>query len=250
MTAQLREKIEKLFAYRKFDLIYQMTGESTEVIHDFNDKLIQLQASIYHLDAYLEGNFSIEQNQLDHYWKLIHDQLVNCGVDRSDVDDYSRHIYRYQSHELGIRENKSPLRFKLEYFYFYKSCDVKLLRRLLMDRFDALRSVWTEADWRYFDLVTEVNDDVEDIYEDQETINGNLFALMIERDGLDTAEQMFGDFLDYVSIQSKERFEGKGEMGQLIDSWTQSEVYDTMQLLTDRVGDEDLAKIRMPKGQR
>ena len=57
-----------------------------------------------------------------------------------------------------------PTRLEMEYFYFYKSCDVKLLRRLIYEtRLKGSKSFGSLSDWRYFDLVTEVNDDVADI---------------------------------------------------------------------------------------
>lgn len=247
---ELRKKIDLLFDYRKFPILYQLTEANAQEIDDFNEDLVALQSSIYHLDAYLEGNYEIAEEELDKYWASIHNELVNCGVDREDVHYYCRHIYKYQKHELGLRSGASPLRFSMEYFYFYKSCDVKLLRRLLMDRFPKLRRYFTEGDWRYFDLVTEVNDDVEDIYEDLDTINGNLFFLMIERDGIKVADQKFSNFVDLVGTKAKRKYDGMDDFGSQIYEWTQEEVVATQKLIADRVKNVNVEKILKQAGNR
>jgi len=129
------------------------------------------QVSIYWLDDYLENNWEIKKSELSKFWKAIHKDMTDCGIPKSKLAEYSKHIMKYQSHELNLREAKMPTDGSIEYYYYYKSCDVRLMRQIIYDLSEDLDSKSTLADWRYFDLVTEVNDDVEDMFEDLETIN-------------------------------------------------------------------------------
>jgi len=88
------------------------------------------------------------------------------------------------------------------------------------------------SDWRYFDLITEINDDVEDIFEDQLTINGNLFNILIHEDGLDSAEDQVYEVLTEFYESSNERFRMTNDYSKFnIMKWTANYYYDTAELL-------------------
>lgn len=201
----LTAKIRTLFAYRDFDHLYALGGLEGANKDRLEDNLIRLQQDIYFLDEYLESNWELETSELKLYWNHIHQSLSNLGVPSSEYDDYSAHIYKYQHHESQLRTKKDLLRLSMEYFYFYKSCDVKLLRRLIYNHAPKIGKYYSLSDWRYFDLITEVNDDVEDLVEDMQTINGNRLQMMINKRGVDIAKSEFLVFMEQIERQSLAR---------------------------------------------
>ena len=205
----LTAKIRTLFAYRDFDHLYELGGLSNAKKDRLEDNLIRLQQDIYFLDEYLESNWELDQEELKLYWNHIHQSLSNLGVASSDYDLYSAHIYKYQQHEMQLRTKEDLLRLSMEYFYFYKSCDVKLLRRIIYNHAPKISKYYSLSDWRCFDLITEVNDDVEDLVEDMQTINGNRLQLVINKEGIETAKREFIEFMNQIEHQSIARVELK-----------------------------------------
>lgn len=224
------EKIDELFRYRKFPELLEMVGEdynqSTLII-----KLKELQLTIYLLDHYLETHWDIDEEELEEHWVAIRQALNDCMASDKDAEPYLSHIKKYQKHERELRVNKLPTRFKMSYFYFYKSCDVKLMRRLIYDHFSRLNTLIPQTLWRNFDYVTEVNDDVEDMYEDQLTINANAFLIQILNEGHQSAEKVFTHFLNEV-YQANEQ-----EKNEDIKDLTLQVYNDTVSLLNDRIKD-------------
>jgi len=59
--------------------------------------------------------------------------------------------------------------------------------------------------WRYFDFITEVNEDLGDLIEDLQTINKNRLQLSINRYGIIKTRQDFLQFMYKIEQQSSER---------------------------------------------
>jgi len=209
MHDALRDKIEQLFEYRAFHELYRMSGATAGEIKTFHEQLVELQARIYDLDAYLESVWGLKEKKLDGYWKKIYLALEKLGIPSDRHEEYSRQIHKYQKHETDLRDRLLPTRLSMEYFYFYKSCDVKLQRRLLLEHFPVLKQLFTPADWRFFDLVTEVNDDATDLEEDLTTINGNRLLISFYTEGMTSTQQNFEHFLLETQQKSKVRFGNK-----------------------------------------
>ena len=202
----LEEKILKLFQYRRFPLLYELAQISDFDKVSLQELLVQLQTSIYKLDHHLETNWNIDLDVISKCWEEIYQDLKKFGITSSQFNLYTSHIKKYQKHELELRKGMLPTRFKLEFFYFYKSCDVKLLRRLIYELTAGLNSMATLPDWRFFDLITEINDDVEDVFEDMETINANAFLISYFLNGKGDTKRKFEKFMDYIAAQSEKRF--------------------------------------------
>lgn len=194
----LDTKIEGLFLYRMFDSLYHISGKENSDISDFHNKLKCLQSSIYHLDAHLEENWNLDENVLLKKWAAIYESLSLFGITNEDSESYCKHIKRYEKHEMQIREGKMPERYTMEYFYFYKSCDVKLLRRLIYEKLLLNKVKFIASEWRWFDLITEVNDDVEDLFEDLDFINGNRFLISIIAKGKSKTKIEFESFINFI----------------------------------------------------
>lgn len=231
MDKELRNKIIELFEYRELPKLIAYGGCPWD--EQFYEELIQLQYDIYMLDHELETNWDVDMSIIDARWKAIHKDLGVLGVSASDYDNYSNHIYKYQAHELGIREGKLPSRLSMEYFYFYKSCDVKLLRKLIYDRNPELAKVIKTSEWRIFDLVTEINDDVVDLQEDTTTINGNRFLISLIQLGKEKTIQIFNGFLDELDVRNRQ-LDVKSIQGVEFLDWTNTQIKETKELVVSQ----------------
>jgi hypothetical protein len=199
----LETKIESLFEYRMFDNLYQLSGKEEIDITRFHNMLKSLQSSIYYLDTHLEENWMLNQTVLAQRWTDIYESIATFGITENDCISYCKHIKRYEAHEIQMRHGKMPERYTMEYFYFYKSCDVKLLRRLIFERLLEGKVKFVPSEWRWFDLITEVNDDIEDLFEDLDFINGNRFLLSIITKGKSKTKMEFESFIDFIRSKNK-----------------------------------------------
>lgn len=233
IEVRLRNKIIELIEYRRLPELIDLVEKSTVKKRQLIDELCEIQEAIYHLDHVLESEWNIINSSLEGKWDAIYDALMKSGVKHHKLDEYCTHIYKYQKHELEQRQGKSLLRLSMEYFYFYKSCDVKLLRRIIFDRYPELRSIYPPSDWRWFDLITEVNDDIEDLYEDIDTNNGNRFLLSINQKGQEQAYKIYKDFLRCIKEAFDRKIQNKSIHPTIIEL-TFNELKKTTKLLEQR----------------
>lgn len=249
---ELRGKILTLFEYRLFPELLSLAPHiSQDEKSDLWEKLVFLQTAIYHLDAHLEANWYTDSEVLAFHWHNIGQALSHLEIPSENHHECLNHIRKYEKHELELRQHRSPLRFTMEYFYFYKSCDVKLLRRLIYEKLKLKDICGSLADWRYYDLITEVNDDVEDIFEDLQFINGNRLLLSIFHKGKDKTRLEFLTFIQQIKEKSvlKYKSSSKNKMNKLIFDITNLRIEETKILLEKNITDiEDnelyTAKIR------
>jgi len=208
----MKEKIIELFEYRKLPELLKKGhyGLDSSLV----DKLVELQMSIYHLDTYLETTWETKTHELNKYWKHIDKAMEGLGIAKARRPDYLKYIYKYQEHELAMRKGKFPTSLSIEYYYFYKSCDVKLIRRIIYDYIPELKQDYSLGDWRQFDLITEINDDVEDLFEDLEIINGNYFLFDLDKNGSKKVSKRFIKYLQQLDKQSKARIRNNKSMTQ------------------------------------
>ena len=225
----MKKKIDILFEYRKLPQLLEKGKYSKE--STLYKGLVNLQIAIYHLDLYLEDNWKTRKSELNAYWKEIYNCLENLGISKKRGEDYLKHIMRYQKHELQLRTNKMPTQYSLEYYYYYKSCDVKLIRRIIYDYIPELKNDYSLSDWRIFDLITEINDDVEDVFEDLDNINGNYFMIMLWEKDKKTVSNFFNAYLTELGKRTKNRFTSKKKSSKEIKNWTLTELKDSQKLL-------------------
>ncbi len=180
----LRFKISELFEFRQIPWLIAKTTDPSA--NRFVADLIALQVAIYELDAHLEGNEVIAQQDLVQYWSCIEDRLSVFEL-TVPPEEYLAEIKVYQQRELDLRSGTTSIANDLTDLYRYKSCDVRLMRRLIYERWPQLRQVLPQQAWLPFDLITEVNDDAEDIYEDLNMYNGNRLLLAMLQHGITEA---------------------------------------------------------------
>jgi len=250
---ELRKKIIELFEYRLFPQLLEAGHANDTIQYTFLENLIQLQTKIYYLDAHLEANWQTDLQMLTLHWDNIQNSLGSFNVPADQHRTYLNHIKKYEKHELELRQGKSPLRFDMEYFYFYKSCDVKLLRRLIYEKFLLTPECGRLSDWRFYDLVTEVNDDIEDLFEDLDFINGNRFLISLLYYDKSKSKQIFSDFLDKIEVKAKNKYlSATGRYKNIIYDVTLKRILETKELLDhriDEIQEEQLQASRLFKYQ-
>ncbi len=238
MNKNIRAKIEELFIYRKLPLLLKKGNYVRGCT--LYENLVELQFLIYELDNYLESSWKITKKGLKPYWKAIAVSLTKLGVPKSKHDDYLSQIRKYQKHELELREGKLPTRYKLSYYYFYKSCDVKLLRRIIYDYIPQLKKEYSLSAWRNFDLITEINDDVEDLQEDVKTINGNCFFIHLLQHEKEETYQHFNSYLLTVA----DDIESVKDANKNLHKWGSKVNRDTQRLLKKQIKSYEFKKCK------
>ena len=210
------------------------------------NQLIDLQKAIYELDSILELNWNLDSKQLNKAWNKIYNSLSKLGYTQEDAQKLCLHIKRYEKHECQLRENKSPLRLNLEYFYYYKSCDVRLMRQLIMDRIDRYEGRKIKlTDYRYFDLITEINDDVEDVFEDQTTINANAYLITLFDTPKSRCHEVFNNLIELFVNKSENRLlRQRNKWTIMLNDWTNEVATDTKALLDKRDNEIDISSIK------
>ena len=227
----MRQKILDLFEYREFP--YLLSFVEAVDRERLEEKLIAIQEAIYHLDLVLESKWEIEESEFEPHWKAITQTLRDVGVAKEDTHSYLTHIRTYLKHEMLLRDGVAPTRLDIEEYYYYKSCDVQLIRRVIYDQSAVLQRQMSLDSWRYFDYITEVNDDVTDIVEDHESINGNGVAFYINEYGIEDAKRTLEGFIKSARVQSSHyRLEKPNDQWlQFIERVTEKASYETLALI-------------------
>ena len=235
----IKEKIQLLFSYRKLTDLMQKTKLHKDV--SFRNKLTDLQYRIYLLDAYLEGQWELDPEQLKAYWQAINKALSAFDYSAKKLKSQLAEIRMYELIETNTRLNKWPTKVSFKEFYTTKSCDVRLMRHLIYRSYPALNDVWNENAWAYYDLITEINDDIADVTEDLPTYNGNRFLISILRKGEKKTAEQYRSYLEKVTSKAHAYFKKHNRVGenmQLLD-WTLSRSVETIKLLDTTISSND-----------
>lgn len=239
---EIKHKIAELFSYRKLIGLLQQGGLDKDKI--FYAHLVAIQYQIYLLDAYLEGQWDLDKSALALCWDKIKESLSKLNYSSSQIDKLLREIKEYERIERNCRKGNWPTKVSFRKFYTTKSCDVRLIRHLIYDAQPELSLIWKEKDWVYYDLITEMNDDIADIIEDLNTYNGNRFLISVLRKGRHKTEKQYRAYIDKFTSKAKTYFKKRaveGDNHQLI-SWTMDRSRETLDLLdkTIKVNDPSL----------
>ena|GEM_PF-545591 len=227
----MRQKILDLFEYREFPhLLSFVESVDREVL---KEKLVAIQEAIYHLDQVLESKWEIEDSEFDPHWENITEALISAGVPSDQTYSYLVNIRSYLRHEMQMRDGIAPSELDIEDYYYYKSCDVQLIRRVIYDQSPTLQEEMNLDNWRYFDYITEVNDDVTDIIEDHDSINGNGVAFYLYDNGHEDAKRMLEGFVKVSLVQTNGLLDNnpKDRWLQFISRVTEQASYDTLTMI-------------------
>ena len=227
----IKTKIQDLFAYRHLTDLFAQCGLRQG--HPFLTALYKLQFQIYQLDAYLESNWNLEPEELERYWVAIREACKPFHFSEEKMHQLLKEIRNYERIESNCRKKIWPTEISFAQFYTTKSCDVRLIRHLLYAAYPELNQFCPERSWSYYDLITEINDDIADLYEDLETFNANRFLISILRKGHQRTHKSYSKFISQVAHEGNIIFKQNyqtGENAQVFD-WTSDRVVETMALL-------------------
>ena len=245
LSKQLIEsKINELFEYRQIPNLLKLSNIADK--HRFDSDLKALQFSIYLLDDYLEHTWNLDERELSRFWLQIDNCLSAFGLTQDEIRDYCKQIDRYQAHETSMRAGKWSTRYTIKYFYYYKSCDVKLLRRLLYRADPNLEDIITLSEWKSYDLITEINDDIEDVFEDMEIFNANRFLVSLLQKGKRQTKLEYSLFMKEMRVKleisrSVSHLEKNQPDLQLL---TIKRINETIQLLNSQMSNIDLTHLQ------
>lgn len=235
MSRLITTKIEPLFADRRIAENLQIFGLNQSDCPWLITKLHQLQRSIYTLDCYGEATWEIQSHVLEQIWDSIYGQLRLFGHDYREARRLTSDIRAYQQIEIQLRDEKLPTGIPIQDFYYLKTCDVRLSRTVIAKSTqNPFASVMSEM-WDFYDLASEVCDDLIDIYEDSFDFNCNRF--MIQREILGNSETLaeYSGFLDLIEMRTLEILKKSEKTGLLegkqVCSWALQKVADGRSLL-------------------
>jgi hypothetical protein len=235
----IKEKIRELFHDRKLTDLLRISQLDQNKI--FIAHLIEVQYRIYLLDAYLESRWDLKSGELKLLWTGIEEALKQINYSKKKIKKLLKEIRAYEKIEMNCRKDKWPMEKSMTRFYTTKSCDVRLIRHLIYDAHPALRSIWKEKAWKYYDRITEINDDVADVKEDLVGYNGNRFLISILRTGREKTKIQYREYLLKATDQARQKVNPRSRkpMKELF-AWTQARSQETLKLLEQSVGIDDL----------
>ncbi len=227
----MRQKILDLFKYREFPHLLSFVEQVER--GRLEEKLIAIQEAIYRLDQVLESKWEISEIEFAPHWDKIANTLVDAGVASDLTHSYLSNIRAYLKHEMQMRDGISPSQLDIEEYYYYKSCDVQLIRRVISDQSPILQRQMNLDHWRYFDYITEVNDDVTDIIEDHDSINGNGVAFYLHDYGHEEAKRILDGFVKISRAQCNVLLKNNpnNQWLQFINRVTEQASYDTQTMI-------------------
>ncbi|MEO6131104.1 MAG: hypothetical protein ABIQ02_04605 [Saprospiraceae bacterium] len=230
-----KQKITELFNYRRLTDLLSLNDKENG--NDFVGQLMDVQYQIYMLDGFLESQWDIHKADLKKYWKSINDSLQKIGYTKKQTAALLDEIKDYQKIERDCRKNKWPTKVSFRKFYTTKSCDVRLIRHLIYASHPELGLLWKENAWRYYDMITEIHDDVADLQEDLMTYNGNRFLISLLRKGAEKTRDEYDTFLKEITEKANEYFAGKMNKGKnkQLAGWTLRRSKETIKLLNAKV---------------
>lgn len=228
---EIRKKINELFDYRKLTDLLVQTQLHDNV--DFVNRLTELQYRIYLLDAYLESQWSLDATALQSHWNGIYDALATFDVDAKEIRKLLKEIRIYEHIEINCRKQKWPTRVAFKTFYTTKSCDVRLIRKLIYRVHPELDETMRQSAWAWYDLITEVNDDIADLQEDLRTYNGNRFLISVIRKGFNKTAKRYRQQIESITKRATIYFKKHKDVGahQTLYEWTLLRSAETLALL-------------------
>jgi hypothetical protein len=243
--ANAYKKIDQLFDYRMIPMLVK--SSKIDLKKQFLKDLKRLQYEIYALDEYLEKNWKIKEKSLNVFWKRIFKSLEAFGIKKAkDKRSFCKDILRYQGMEMGLRKGKMPTQKGFLGVYHIKSCDVTLIRRLIYLHDPSLKKKVELSEWTEYDLITEINDDIQDVYEDMKSFNGNRFLISLikwgtKKTGKDYVNALKKVGQDYKKKKPKAR---NSRMQKQLAVAGKKQLKGTLKLLKKRLGQKTIKRVK------
>lgn len=238
---QIREKIRELFSFRKLTDLLGEAGLDKSLL--LTESLEALQLSIYRLDAYLESTWELDPQEITNLWEGIYGCLREMHFTPKQINRMVGEIRRYERIERKCRKDQWPTSVPFTKFYTTKSCDVRLIRHLIYKAAPSLAHMWKERAWRYYDQITEVHDDIADLFEDLPTYNANRFLVSWLREGQKKTGKQYRKRLERIVRKANTYFKKHPQASRHAElyAWTLEGAEETLQLLSRTMESHDPA---------
>lgn len=232
MENNLRKKITALFELRQIPRMLVWSGHSRA--GEFIERLYRLQEKIYYLDKYLESNWELENARLLDLWVPIIGELQQFQLSAQEMESMIADLRTYQKMEEEMRQGNFHHQMPIDYSYYIKSCDVRLMRQLIFREFSELASMHSLEDWVLFDFLTEIQDDLEDLAEDLQIFNGNRLLLSLIHSGTRATRREYNAFLDEIERSLREKHkqpDPESDIQKILSEDTRAQLTATRKLL-------------------
>ena len=163
----ISEKAEELYEKRIAPYAHDLASPTREAIINF-------QKLVFVVDHYFEHNEQLNPAFLNSFWNQFEKFLDDLQMPKELQATILQDIEDYADIEASIRTGKKLAEYEIKFFYFKKSCDVRMQRHIIryLNNEDASSSESEIAR----DILEEIEDDVDDIEEDKLTpFGGNRF---------------------------------------------------------------------------
>lgn len=163
----ISEKAEELYAKRIAPYAPNLASSTREAIINF-------QKLVFAVDHYFEHNEQINPAFLNSFWKQFEKFLDDLEMPKDLQATLLQDIKDYADIEANIRIGKKLAEYEIRFFYFKKSCDVRMQRHII--RYLNTQQALSSEPEIIRDVLEEIEDDVDDIAEDRLTpFDGNRF---------------------------------------------------------------------------
>src|SRR3989344_498943 len=163
----ISEKAEELYSKRIAPYAPNLASPTREAI-------ISFQKSVFVVDHYFEHNEQLNPAFLNSFWKQFEKFLDDLQMPKELQATILQDIKDYADIEASIRIGKKLAEYGIRFFYFKKSCDVRMQRHII--RYLNKQQISSSESEIIRDILEEIEDDLDDIEEDKLTpFGGNRF---------------------------------------------------------------------------
>lgn len=222
------QKINQLLDHSKIHYLFELDNSERLVKKSLKIRLKRIIQILFELDSYTESKWILEDETLVEFQKSLQNAIKGLYIRPSLLHRYVTNVIKYVKLERQLRDHIHPDSFDLNYFYYYKSSRIKLIRAIVYQKFQNLEGS-AASDWAMFDLFQSITDDLEDIQEDREQINANRFLFSLANRGQQETIQSYRHFIEF-SLQ-KIPLQDDAVIPRLIATWSQAEAQRILELL-------------------
>ena len=224
----LDQKINQLLEESKIDYLLSLDTSDRLIKKSLKIRLKRLVQILFELDAYTESKEILEDDALHVFQKNIRKAIKGLYIKPLLLDRYVSNVIKYMKLEGQLREHIHPDSFELNYFYYYKSSRIKLIRAIIYHKLDVLKGS-AASDWANLDLLRSITDDLEDIQEDKSQYNANRFLFSLANQGQQETIDSYKRFIQFRL--EKNTIQGNELIKRDITKWTEEEARRIIELL-------------------
>ncbi|OGI76330.1 hypothetical protein A3C57_00920 [Candidatus Nomurabacteria bacterium RIFCSPHIGHO2_02_FULL_33_12] len=198
----ISEKAEELYAKRIAPYAPDLASPTREAIINF-------QKLAFVVDHYFEHNEQLNPAFLNSFWSQFQKFLDDLQMPRELHATILQDIKDYADIEASIRIGKKLAEYEIKFFYFKKSCDVRMQRHII--RFLNKHETSSSEPEIVRDILEEIEDDVDDIEEDKLTpFGGNRFLEILSSKDVEKLNE-YNNFINSLSNAPQDLVQRIGE---------------------------------------